>query len=148
MREIKKPFLKICSKCRKQKWSSEFYKSKDKRQSEELRSYCKDCSGKYQQKYRQHNPKYNRSTYLKRVFGITIKEYELMLKSQNGVCAICKQTETAKQNDNILPLSVDHRHNPFKVRGLLCNNCNRALGLFNDDIEILKQAIKYLEENK
>jgi len=144
-------FLKTCSKCRKQKWNSEF--SKHKRYSDGLIPYCKECDSKYQQKLRQnnyqHDPKYSRKQNLKSKYKLTIEQYELMLKSQNGVCAICKSPETKKdRKDKIKRLAVDHCHKLFKVRGLLCQDCNHGLGNFRDNLETLKQAIRYLEETK
>jgi hypothetical protein len=63
-----------------------------------------------------------------------------MLQQQNGLCAICKKTETGKTSN----LCVDHCHKTGKVRGLLCNNCNKGLGLFKDNPEVLLNASAYL----
>ncbi len=140
-------FLKICTKCRKQKWNSSF--SKQKNNSDGLASRCKDCSKEQSARNHQNNPQQNRINNLKSKFKITVEEYELMLKSQNDVCKICKQPETKKdRNSNIQLLSVDRNHLTVKIRGLLCDNCNVMLGRAKDDIEILKQAIKYLEDNQ
>lgn len=138
-------FLKTCTKCREQKWDSEF--SKDKNYSDGFKTWCKDCRNNHQQMCRQNNPKYTRINLLKSKYGITIEDYEMMLKSQNGVCVICGQPETQKdKNSKIQPLSVDHCHKPFKIRGLLCCKCNNMLSNARDNIEILKRAIKYLEK--
>jgi len=68
-----------------------------------------------------------------------------MLERQNHVCAICHEIGF-KMNDHVYDtLCVDHCHETGIVRGLLCNNCNRALGLMKDDINRLKNAISYLE---
>lgn len=74
---------------------------------------------------------------LERVYGITIQEYEEMVKNQKGKCLIC-HTKTTK-------LVVDHNHTTSKVRGLLCQKCNSALGIFKDSKVILQSAINYLE---
>lgn len=87
-----------------------------------------------------------RDYFLKRKFGIGIDEYNKMLKKQNNSCAICKSTTTQDRRTNNFP--VDHCHKTGKVRGLLCNHCNRALGMFKDNIESLKSAISYLEKYK
>lgn len=82
---------------------------------------------------------------LRRDFGITLSQYNDILVAQNEVCAICKCKETTKQkNGRIQFLSVDHSHITKKIRGLLCNRCNRAIGLLRDSIEVLHNAIKYL----
>jgi hypothetical protein len=66
-------------------------------------------------------------------------EYRTALKKQKNLCAICR-----KKRD----LVVDHCHKKLKVRGLLCHNCNVALGKFFDDVVILKRAIKYLSTSR
>lgn len=81
-----KPFLKFCTKCRKQKWASEFAVQKSKRNN--LRSHCRDCTNKYSTKH-----------HLKHKFNMTEEDYELILKSQNGKCAICNRPETAKKQE-------------------------------------------------
>jgi len=75
---------------------------------------------------------------LKRRFGITGKQYRQMYSAQNGTCAICKK------KDEHFSLAVDHCHETGKIRGLLCSQCNRGLGLFRDSKESLKAAIDYL----
>ena len=77
---------------------------------------------------------------LKKAFGITIEQYDEMFKKQGGCCAICGDTNIKYGRR----LAVDHHHKTKKVRGLLCNQCNRALGYFQDDINNLASAIKYL----
>lgn len=83
-----------------------------------------------------------------RKFGITLEEYNALLIKQNGVCAICQCKEKAKsvKGDRIKELAVDHSHKTGKIRGLLCMSCNKGLGSFDDDINKLYLAIKYLEE--
>ena len=78
-----------------------------------------------------------RRTALKRNFGITEEQYDEMVKSQNGVCAICKRVGARR-------LAVDHCHTTNNVRGLLCHKCNRGIGNFNDSTELLRNAISYL----
>lgn len=82
--------------------------------------------------------------YLRRNYNLTPEDWEAMFENQNHLCAICH-----KEGFKIDPASknllvVDHCHNTGKVRGLLCHNCNRALGLLQDDVESLKRAIDYL----
>lgn len=83
--------------------------------------------------------------YLKKSYGITLEEYQSMHEKQEGLCAIC-QTEGFKlRPEHSLLLVVDHCHTTGKVRGMLCHNCNRALGLLQDNLENLQRAIAYLE---
>jgi hypothetical protein len=78
--------------------------------------------------------------------GVDALKYAEMFKTQNGVCAICKRPEETKTGRGaIKSLAVDHCHGANKVRGLLCANCNRALGLFRDDPELLRRAASYLD---
>jgi len=88
----------------------------------------------------------NRKRHLLRKFGLTVVQYDQMLQDQNGVCAICKQPETASRAGQIKLLSVDHSHTTKQIRGLLCDNCNKALGNMHDNLERLKSAIEYLSK--
>ena len=81
---------------------------------------------------------------LKKNYGITPDDYNQMFSEQEGCCAICgiHQTETKHK------LHVDHCHETGAIRGLLCKNCNFALGNFKDSVVNLSSAIKYLELNR
>lgn len=85
------------------------------------------------------------NSYYKRYYGIGLEKYESLKESQAGKCAICGG-EGFRMHKGIKDLLVvDHCHDSGDVRGLLCNNCNRGLGLFKDNKESLANAIKYLE---
>lgn len=73
-------------------------------------------------------------------FKMFPEDYDALVKKQNGLCAICNQPPKSRR------LDVDHNHKTRKVRGLLCNRCNLAIGLFDDLVQILDQAINYLNE--
>jgi len=81
---------------------------------------------------------------IERTYGISLKDYQTMYISQNGLCAICHHPEPVKAR---MFLAVDHDHKTGKVRGLLCSKCNMALGGFGDSSEILRSAIRYLRES-
>ena len=82
-------------------------------------------------------------------FGITLEEYNKRLLTQNGVCEICGNFETELSNaGKIKNLSVDHNHSTNKVRGLLCSNCNVALGLMKEDELRLQRMIDYIRKHK
>lgn len=83
-------------------------------------------------------------TYLMKTYGVDYEWYESKLKEQNYKCAICGG-EGFSMKDTGVKLVVDHCHNEGNVRGLLCHNCNRGLGLFQDSMVNLKSAYKYLE---
>ncbi len=81
---------------------------------------------------------------LKKIYGITIEEYNKLLKKQGGVCVICRNKEVSKRNGKIIDLAVDHNHKTGKVRGLICNNCNNTLGYSQEDISRLLKCVRYL----
>jgi hypothetical protein len=87
--------------------------------------------------------KRNRAYKLKAYYGMTVEQYDELLATQDGRCAICRQTQdeadTRKRN-----LSVDHCHDSGAIRGLLCESCNIGLGKFRDDPELLEAALNYL----
>ncbi len=89
-----------------------------------------------------------RSKVLLKNYGIDSEEYDGLLSSQNGVCAICRQPEMLKRRGKTAPLSVDHDHTTGKIRGLLCSRCNTGLGLFRDDTKLLKAATWYINVNR
>jgi hypothetical protein len=133
-RELLKQHKKYCPKCKKVKDLDEFSTMKTR---SKIASHCKLCaremleeyynteSGKAVKKYdyirnkiRQKNNK------LKKEFGITLDEYNVMLNNQNNGCAICHRTE--KENKKML--AVDHSHETMKNRALLCSSCNILIG--------------------
>ena len=75
---------------------------------------------------------------LKRRYGLEVEEYIEMVNEQQGACAICKQFTPR--------LCVDHSHDTGENRGLLCHRCNVGLGHFNDNIQLLADAISYLAQ--
>lgn len=84
-----------------------------------------------------------RRTYLKKNFGITLEEYNIIFNNQEGCCAGCKKHQSKLKQK----LSVDHCHTTGKIRGLLCKLCNLALGNISDDIKTLQNLIGYLSNN-
>lgn len=90
-----------------------------------------------------------RNTYLQKNYDINLEQYDKILKEQNGVCAICHKPETERDGKLGTPfsLAVDHDHNTGKIRELLCSRCNKMLGSVNDDTQLLKTMIEYLEKH-
>lgn len=83
-------------------------------------------------------------------FGISMDEYNNLLKEQNGVCFICQRPPKNRA------LNVDHKHEKneskraasnkrLSIRGLLCYSCNKGLSYFKDNPSLLEQAAKYLK---
>lgn len=128
-------YMKTCIRCRENKRLENFAThptAKDGR-----RNQCNPCRYKMalerDPNYRNKQKGWNLGRY-----GITVSEYDQMLKEQNNLCKICKQ-------DFIKTPHVDHCHETKKIRGLLCSNCNTMLGLAKDSPQILERAIRYLE---
>jgi hypothetical protein len=95
--------------------------------------------------YHKKNPLAKKKQSLKNLYGLSLEKFDELLAKQNNSCAICG---IKNNGDKKLFPFVDHCHTTNKIRGLLCINCNQALGKFKDDIQFLKNAIKYLEANK
>lgn len=109
------------------------------------RTHCsKECSWKSKRLANKEKPDYHekiRRDNLRKNFGISIEQYDEMLELQDGCCAICGIEESQLTRR----MAVDHDHETGRIRGLLCIECNRGIGALDDSVEILKQAIKYLE---
>jgi len=78
-------------------------------------------------------------------YGITLPEYQEKLALQNNKCLICNVDEKDSRQGKLV---VDHNHETGEVRGLLCHNCNCGLGHFKDNMDILKNALNYLDKVK
>lgn len=80
-----------------------------------------------------------RELLLKRLYGISLSGYALMLKEQNGACAICKGQNLDGKN-----LYVDHDHKTGKIRSLLCNSCNIFVGQIENKLALLPKVLEYI----
>lgn len=91
--------------------------------------------------WRQENPfrvrVIERNSYLRNTYGITQNEFDRRVSLQGGLCIVCQKKRT---------LVVDHDHTSGKMRGLLCDLCNKGLGQFGEDVERMNRAIVYLEK--
>lgn len=96
---------------------------------------CKLCVGQDPSK---------RAARLLKIYGLTLEEYNSHLERQGFGCAICKTNQAEYQTKTGRKLTVDHCHSTGKIRGILCNKCNRGLALFNDNPELLTRAAEYL----
>jgi hypothetical protein len=105
--------------------------------------YCKR-STTYYYRNKPYVLKQMRIRHLKISYDMTTEDYDKMLLTQNNSCAICKV------NTDLLTkmLCVDHDHKTGKVRGLLCDSCNRGLGYFKDNPETTKKATEYLTKHQ
>lgn len=82
---------------------------------------------------------------IKSKYGITLDQYDAMHEAQGGLCAICGRAETMVIKGTLCMLAVDHDGATGRVRGLLCVNCNMAIGGLQHDPDLFRAAIAYLE---
>lgn len=138
---------KKCPACNQTKIPEEFHK--DPRNKTGLTSWCNACRRAKNKEWIKNNPdkaeRSRRNTTLKRLYGITLKDYEYMLHEQQGMCAICKTTDPGGAGKKFV---VDHCHSSDKVRALLCGKCNCAIGLLNEDPALFDAAKQYLEHHQ
>ena len=138
-----------CTKCLLEKDLINFPVEKNGR----IRNQCKKCRNVLVRKWQLNNKdkikiltkryyETNKNKVLfsaiERKYGITEVQYNEMLHSQNNVCITCGETNGRKK------LIVDHCHNTGKIRGLLCDSCNRSIGLLKENIITMKNIINYL----
>lgn len=92
-------------------------------------------------------PEERRDHHLRRRYKITFDDFKKMVEEQDGKCLTCsKDLVLIPDKLGHDAACVDHCHETGKVRGILCNNCNRAIGLVKEDIEVLRNMINYLTE--
>lgn len=148
---MKKTMIKDCGKKQKDmtatplKYPQKYFKDKPCKWCSKIfppngpsHYYCsEDCKSKA------HSDKY-----YKRNYGLGLQEFFQIMEEQGWKCAICKTFGFKMRDNHISGLNCDHDHVTGKVRGLLCHNCNRGLGLFQDNVEYLTSAVKYLEKSR
>ncbi|MDO0931767.1 endonuclease domain-containing protein [Streptomyces sp. DG2A-72] len=114
---------KYCRTCGKIKPHSEW--TRNRSASDGFATLCKSCKAIQ-----------GRAHHLKRHYGITEAERDEMIASQMGLCVICLKAPA---------VHVDHCHETGRVRGVLCFNCNSAIGKLGDDPDAVRRAAAYLE---
>lgn len=120
----------------------ELIREYERRYYKDIRSKCPSYITKRKEYYEANKESFNRramKSKFKSRFNITLEYYWDLFNKQNGLCALCNEPEPL----GIL-LSVDHCHKTGKIRGLLCGHCNRGLGLFRDNPEVLIKAAEYV----
>lgn len=132
---------KQCQLCKETKSVKEFFKRRANKDG--YGSYCKPCKIKYNRennkKHKHKHLEQRKNAHLLNKYGITLGEYKAIRSKQGGLCAICRKKDR---------LCVDHDHSTGEIRGLLCDMCNRGLGLFYDDELTIRRANIYLRNYK
>lgn len=137
-------YCKLCSKRKSQTYRQGLNsKQKSIKRAQKYEYYLlnkEKCHIRSQQWAKKH-PNRCYEYYLKRHYNINYAEYLKLFRQQQGKCAICGRKRTLKRR-----LDVDHCHTKNKVRGLLCRQCNTALGLIDEDIKVARKLCRYLEQ--
>lgn len=131
--------MKKCTTCGEEKPADEFPPRRRK---------CRPCVAIYMTQWKRDNPHKIREYSLLKDFGLTHDEYEKLWTQQSGLCAICNQPEQALMWGKEMKLAVDHCHETGTIRGLLCANCNRGIGLLKDNPELLRRGADYIEKGR
>jgi hypothetical protein len=135
---------KVCNRCNVEKELEAF--AKGSKYVDGRRNYCKQCHSSYVVNYVKENPEKRSKDHPHRKFkrhGLTPDVYYSLLNQYSGKCHSCKQ----RDGNNI---DHDHACCPGSyscgncVRGLLCNQCNTALGLLGDDLQKINSLIGYI----
>jgi hypothetical protein len=123
---------KWCPECGSVKPIEQFPRNRAQRSG--VGSYCKPCHNRIVRENKETHGG-ARNYHLRRRYGITAAHADAMLAEQGGLCAICREAPAEH---------VDHDHATGRVRGLLCFNCNGALGQFRDRTDLMLRAVAYL----
>ncbi len=109
------------------------------------RRSCRTCHNVWKKKWWKKNPvkryEKGRQYSLKRIYNLTVAEYQALLNNQDNRCLICQTPEWDGKKPHI-----DHDHKTNQVRGILCASCNIGLGAFKDNPTALVNAANYLTQ--
>lgn len=130
--------VKKCYSCSEVKFLEDYHF--DRRRKDQRQARCKQCQNEEMLKRYKKDPDKKRDKNLKKLYGISLQDYNLLKESQNNRCKICERHEKEFYHK----LAVDHCHKTGRIRGLLCTNCNIGLGNFNHSVDLLNRAREYL----
>lgn len=133
--------MKECNICKEIKSFDLFVKRKNRKSG--IQPYCKECHNKKMRL--KYSSETMRNYDLNKKYGINLDDYELFINKQNGCCKICNIHVSQINKKHKKYLCVDHCHKTKLIRGLLCDKCNRGIGLLQDNHEILLSAYNYLK---
>ena len=147
--------MKQCRKCLKKTPLTEFYRNPKNKDGH--RTECRVCTAIYHKSlydrdkeklkkrtlaYQRRNPEKRFYYGMKQKYGISKKQYDELV-THNPVCNICGKFNSNNRTKN--KLCVDHYHITGKIRGLLCDKCNKGIGLLEDNVQLLEKAVEYLK---
>lgn len=159
--EQAQPPLRKCARCKELLPVDNFHRRSDRKSGRV--SYCRKCITELSRKpsrvaslakwakehpenkkaafsrWRKRFPEKERDYMLRRNYGITLKQFNKVIESQGGACAICGQ----RFSTSIVPCQ-DHDHGTGLHRGILCRLCNTLLGIAKERVDVLQSAITYL----
>ena len=120
--------ISACKVCagKRTKWYLYVHREKHNQRRKEKYQANKEFYKQQAKEYRKKFPDRTRNTNLKQKYGITLLEYEKILKEQKNKCKICRRN----QKDYKKTFAVDHDHKTNKIRGILCDPCNYGLGFY------------------
>ena len=122
-----------------------------KNNSEKVKKYYEQNKDKRSKNVKNWRIKYKnklKDKSLKKRYNLRLDEYNVLYIQQNGLCAICHKPETKINYISKVPdlLAVDHNHKTGQIRGLLCSRCNRYLGIFEENPEMMNEFNLYLQK--
>lgn len=129
-----------CHSCYMQGWRKKNRKKINKYQRQRHRERIETEDG-----YREKVKARNRSLALKRKYGISVDEYNELLRKANNKCEICGSDGS---NGHHGKLCVDHCHDTGRIRGILCDPCNKKLGNAGDSVDSIMTLLKYLQKHE
>ena len=135
---------RVCRVCKKRKKINDFYKTgrKTDKDPNQRHTECKDCTKARVAASHKANPDAARDRHLRRLYGITLDDWNQMLADQGNCCFICKTTEPGGKHNQ---WSTDHCHDSNIVRALLCHHCNTTLGQYHENPLVFQSFINYIE---
>lgn len=155
---VELPRTQVCRVCGIEKPLEDFHYTRKKPNREKR---CKKCNHAYHRERRRHKvkgsprsndmglgdlPLVDRRRYyrIRSKYGLSREDFDSLMESQDNKCASCRD----QLNKEPYPYVIDHCHNTNKVRGILCSQCNLALGLLYDSEERIQNLLDYLRKSR
>lgn len=171
-----RPTQKFCGSCEELKSVKDFHKRKGKMVDWVYAHICIECKKVAAKEYHKKNAskiierackwgrdnpekmkKNSKKKHIKKKYGITLEELNILIEKQNNLCAICQKGSTEivwmrepgkdSKIQVLKTLDIDHNHKTGLVRQLLCGPCNRGAGQFKDSSVLLRAAARYIDKH-